>query len=327
MRRHHLGGDQPRRRPARNQCRGDDDVHVAGLLGIQVGRPLVVVLRHLLGITGRGDLDIGRLHRQVLPTQRPHLVGNLGPRVGRPHDRTHAPRGADRSQTRDPDPRDQHLGRRHLARGSHLTGEEPAEHVSSLNHRPVAGDVGHRGQHIQRLGTRDPRHRIHRQRRDRTPRQILDQLRVQTRGQDADHRGALTKTVQLLTRRRIDTEHDIRGQRVADRRAHLDVRRVREARRHSRTRIDNHLVAQGAQLRHRRRRRRHPRLTSLAFLQDPDNQCDLRLVFSGPAPGVQSRRRTQACPSPRRTSYDAEIRDGPHGPCWRRSLRNPNGFS
>ena len=46
----HLCGDQPRRRAARDQRRGDDDVDVGGLLGVHLGGPPVELLAHLLGV-------------------------------------------------------------------------------------------------------------------------------------------------------------------------------------------------------------------------------------------------------------------------------------
>jgi len=52
-------------------------------------------------------------------------------------------------------------GRRHLARRGHLTGEEPAEPVGGLDYRAITGDVGHRGEHVQRLCPRNARYRIH----------------------------------------------------------------------------------------------------------------------------------------------------------------------
>ena len=64
------------------------------------GLERLVVLAHLLGVAGRRDLDLGRLDREVLTTQRLHLVGDLGTRVGRAHDRTQRARRTDRGQTR-----------------------------------------------------------------------------------------------------------------------------------------------------------------------------------------------------------------------------------
>ena len=81
---------------------------------------------------------------QVLAAQRLDLLGDLGARVGGPHDRAEAAGRADRGQSGDAGADDEHLGRRHLARRGDLAGEEPAEGVRGLDDRAVAGDVGHR---------------------------------------------------------------------------------------------------------------------------------------------------------------------------------------
>jgi hypothetical protein len=73
-----------------------------------------------------------------------------------------ADRGADRGETRDTGTDHQHLGGRHLAGGGHLAGEEAAEIVARLDHRAVAGDVGHRRQRVHLLRAADPRHHLHR---------------------------------------------------------------------------------------------------------------------------------------------------------------------
>ena len=103
-------------------------------------------------------------------------------------------------------------------------------------------------QHVQRLRPRDPRHRIHRQRRDRPTRQVLDQLRVQGRRRECRPRVAPSRQpVQLLaSTARSRRARCPRSQRVTDRRARLDVRRVREARRRPGPRLDHHVVAQRA---------------------------------------------------------------------------------
>src|SRR5262245_28875809 len=73
-----------RRRAARDQCRGDDDVDVLALLGIQLGFAGLVVVAHLLGVTGARHLRLGRFDRQVLPAEGPDLIGHLRSRVGSP---------------------------------------------------------------------------------------------------------------------------------------------------------------------------------------------------------------------------------------------------
>ncbi len=40
-------------------------------LGVQRRGPSVVVVGHFLGVAGRGDLDLGGLHREVLAAERP----------------------------------------------------------------------------------------------------------------------------------------------------------------------------------------------------------------------------------------------------------------
>jgi seryl-tRNA(Sec) selenium transferase len=62
-----------------------------------------------------------------------------------------AGRRADGGKTRDACADHQHLGRRHLAGGGHLAGKEAAEIVARLDHRAVAGDVGHRRQRVHLL--------------------------------------------------------------------------------------------------------------------------------------------------------------------------------
>ena len=163
-RRHHGLGDQPRRRAPRDQRGGDDDVDVGGLLGVQLGGLRVEVGAGLLRVAvGRrtGLLDVDA---QELGPHRLDLLTDLGAGVERTHDRTQRVGGADRGQPGHPGTHDQHLGRRHLARGGDLTGEERPELVRGLDHRAVATDVRHRRQHVQRLRPRDARHGIHRQR-------------------------------------------------------------------------------------------------------------------------------------------------------------------
>src|SRR2546422_168013 len=73
---------------------------------------------------------------------------------------------------------DEHLRRRHLARGGDLAGEEATELVRGLDHGAVAGDVRHGGESIQLLGPRDTRHAVHGQYRRLASRELLHQLGV-----------------------------------------------------------------------------------------------------------------------------------------------------
>ena len=134
--------------------------------GVQRRLPRLVVLPHLLGISGRGDLDLRGFDRQVLAAQRPHLVGHLRPRIGGPHDRTQLPAAPIAASPATPAPTTSTFAGGTLPGRGDLSGEEPAEHMRRLHHRSVPRDVRHRRQHVQGLRPRDPRHRIHCQRRD-----------------------------------------------------------------------------------------------------------------------------------------------------------------
>ncbi len=61
-----------------------------------------------------------------------------------------------------PAPMTKTLAGRRLACRRHLAGEHPAVVLGGLDDRAVAGDVRHRGQHVHRLGPRDPRHGVER---------------------------------------------------------------------------------------------------------------------------------------------------------------------
>ena len=127
----------------------------------------LVVLAHLLGVAVGRHLGLLRLDRTGTRRPATDLLGDLGPRVGGAHDGAQAAGRADGGETGDAGADDEHLGRRHLARRGDLAGEEPAELVGRLDDGAVAGDVGHRRQHVQRLRAGDPRHGVHGQHRDR----------------------------------------------------------------------------------------------------------------------------------------------------------------
>ena len=71
---------------------------------------------------------------------------------------------------------DEDAGRRHLARGRDLAGELATEGVRGFDHRTVAGDVGHGGQHIECLRTGDTRNRVEREGRDSGRTQLLNEF-------------------------------------------------------------------------------------------------------------------------------------------------------
>ena len=254
---HHLRGDDPRSRTARDQRGGDDDVDVLALLGVQLRLAGFVVFAHLLGVAGARYLRLGRFDRQILPAKGFDLIGYLRSRVGREYDGAQAACRADRRQTGDTRAHDENLGRRNLPRGGHLTGEQSAEDVGGLDDRAVTRDVGHRGQHIQRLRPRDPGHRIHRQRREPALGEVCQQIRVEGRRQYADERCARPHPVALRDRRRVYTQNDVGPAGVLDRDPRLDVHLVGERRRGPGTRVDDDVVPELDQLGDRCRCRRH----------------------------------------------------------------------
>ena len=151
MRLHHLGGDQLRRRLAGDQRGGDDDVDFLGLLGEHLALGLLEALAHHLGVAAAAGAFFLVVDLDELAAQRLDLVGHFGARVVGAHDGAQAGGGADRGQAGDAGADDEDLGRRHLARGGDLAGEEAAEGVGGLDHGAVAGDVGHRGQRVHLL--------------------------------------------------------------------------------------------------------------------------------------------------------------------------------
>ena len=160
---YHVGRPQLRRRPAGDQGGGDDDVDLRRELA-ELGELLLAEL----GARGRGIaagggpvLRLLELEEDELRAHGLDLLGHLGAHVEGIGDGAERGRGADGGQPGDAGADHQHLGRRHLAGGRDLAGEEAAEVVAGLDHGAVAGDVGHRGERVHLLGARDARHHVH----------------------------------------------------------------------------------------------------------------------------------------------------------------------
>src|SRR5699024_5891593 len=71
-----ITGDQARSRFTGNERGGDDDVHLLGLLGVDLGGPPIVFL------AGRPRVTVGTLlgfyvNFQILAPDRTHLIGDL----------------------------------------------------------------------------------------------------------------------------------------------------------------------------------------------------------------------------------------------------------
>jgi hypothetical protein len=109
-------------------------------------------LAHDLGVTAAARAFFLVVHLDELATQRHHLVGHFGARVVGAHDGAQAGCRANGGQTGHTGTGNEHLGRRHLARGRDLAVEEAAECIGRFDHRAVAADTGHGGQRVHFLG-------------------------------------------------------------------------------------------------------------------------------------------------------------------------------
>ena len=253
LHRRDIGGrDEARGRTPGDERRRDDDVDVGGLIAVEPRRGGVVrgarrlriaVGGHLLRLVGHDDVE-------VAAADRAHLVGDLGTRVGRAHDRAEARGGADRGEPGDTGARDEHLRGRHLAGGGDLAREEAAELVRRLDDGPIAGDVGHRAQDVHRLRPGDARYGIHRQRRHAAGRERGEQVGAQGRAEQADEGRPRSQARDVGIRRRVDPQDDVRGPggvAIDDRRSRCEVRVVGERRGAAGPGGDRDLVPERAQ--------------------------------------------------------------------------------
>ena len=273
--------DQPRRRPSGDQRGRDDDVDVLGLFGVDLGGAAVVILGSLLRVAVTACLLLVDLDGEEFGAHRTHLFADLGPRIGSPHDRPEAAGGADRGQAGDARARDEHLRRRYLSGGGDLAGEEPSERVGGLDDCAIAGDVGHRTEHVERLGPRDAGHRIHRQGRDREAGQRVDKLGIQRRAHETDDHGAGGHAGDFLERGSIDGEDHVGGPYLVGRaqcRSGGRERVVTKTRPVARAPFDDDVVTEPDQLADRGRRRRDSGLTGLRLAADSDEHRGTPIV-------------------------------------------------
>src|SRR5690606_25251754 len=210
-----------------------------------------------------------------------HLVLHGRTRVEGAHDGAQPTRSADGGEARDARADDEHLRRRDLARGGHLTREEPAEQARRFDHRAVTGDVRHGAQRVHLLGAGDARHLVHGEGGDVPRRQLIEELAVLRRPEEADQRPSVLDEARLMLTIRerlrwIHLEHHVargpRGPGVGqDLRPYLLVVGVGEGGELTGALLDDHLEALlrdqagdglgGA---------RHPALTRAYFFDDGD---------------------------------------------------------
>ena len=202
----HVGRPQLRRRPARDQGGGDDDVDLRRELA-ELGELLLAER----GARGRGIAAGGgtvlRLlegEEDELRAHRLDLLGDFRPHVEGIGDGPQAGRRADRGEPGHAGSHHQHLGRRHLAGGGDLTGEEAAEMVAGLDHGAVTGDVGHRGERVHLLGARDARHHVHGHDGGTLFPAQLEEIRVLRRPEERDQRLTFRKPTGFTLLRRTN---------------------------------------------------------------------------------------------------------------------------
>ena len=122
---------------------GDDDVHLAGLLGVHLALGLLKALAHHLGVTAAAGAFFLVIDLDEFAAQRLDLIGHFGTRIVGANDGAQVGGGTDRRQAGDAGTGDEDLGRRNLAGSGHLPIEETAESVSRLDHGTITADTRH----------------------------------------------------------------------------------------------------------------------------------------------------------------------------------------
>ena len=160
---HRVGGDQERRRAARDRGGGDDDVLFVRVLGERVAHLRVLLVGERARVAALA-LRVGdEVEFQRPAAERGDLLPGGAADVEAGDDRAEALRRGDRLQPGDAGAQDQHFGRRHGARGGGHHPEEAARLTGGDQHRRVARGGGLRGERVHRLGARRPRDRLHRE--------------------------------------------------------------------------------------------------------------------------------------------------------------------
>ena len=277
-----VGGEQARGLAAGDVRGGDDDVGGGRLLGVELRGGGGLVVGHFLGVAVggllRGDGDGDELGAHGLD-----LLARFGAQVGGLDDGAHGVGGADGGEAADAGADDVHGGRRDLARGGDLASEQAAEGIGGLDHGAVAGDVGHRGQHVHRLRARQARHGVHRECGEVRGREVVDKLRIAARGQSGDEHRAGLHQVAVLARRGVEGGDDVRAPHIlADEScAGGYVKIVGVGGMVAGPGLDVDVVAELDQLGDRVRRRRDERLPGIRFNGDSDSHCGLLNVLAG----------------------------------------------
>ena len=188
---------------------GDDDVHLGGLLGKQLHLRLDELLAHHLRVAALAGAVLLEFQFEELRAHALDLVLDRGAGVEGAHDGTQLDRRTDGRQPGNARADDQHPGRWHATGSSDLAGEKSSELAGGLDHRTVAGDVGHRAERVHRLRPGNARHGIHRDGVDPALGQALKQVAVLRRLDEADQRRAFAGEFDFVVLRRSNLEDDV----------------------------------------------------------------------------------------------------------------------
>jgi hypothetical protein len=96
-----------------------------------------------------------------------------------------------------------------LAGRSDLAGKETPEVLGSFDDRAIPRNVRHRAQCVELLGSRDPRHAVHREDRRAGIRQPLEQFGILAREQEAHERLRSLQVAPFITLGRTHFQDDV----------------------------------------------------------------------------------------------------------------------
>jgi len=207
---HHLGGEEPWRSLAGDKRGGDDDVHLPGLFRVHLALRLLETLAHHLGVAAATGTFFLVLDFHEFAAQRLDLVGHFGTRIVRAHDGAQTGCGTDRRQTGHAGTGDEYLGRWNLARSRDLAVEEAAKDIRGLDHGAVTGYASLRSQGVHLLGAgKLARQAVDGQHGCLLRSQLLHQLRILPRPDEADQGATFAHQLNLGTRRDGYLEQDV----------------------------------------------------------------------------------------------------------------------
>ena len=219
----------------------------SGIRSCERGLLLRLLLRRQLArVAALGLLAATPRSRNVAPSDS--TCSRTAGRTSKPNDRAEPARGRDRLQPGDAGAEDEHLRRRDRAGRGRQHRQEPRQAVGGDQRRLVAGDGRLRRERVHRLRARDARDRLQREREHARAPRAARRRRASVSGcRNADQHLAVAQPCRPRRRsasrpwRRRRASHG-----VADRRAGLAVRVVRETGRLARAGLDDDLDARRA---------------------------------------------------------------------------------